>query len=64
VLGEHPADFDEFVDRLKVRTGLKGKALFQPLRAALTGRLDGPELALLVPLMGAARVRHRFERYS
>ena len=31
------------------KTGQKGKALFHPIRVALTGEPDGPELDLLVP---------------
>jgi glutamyl-tRNA synthetase/nondiscriminating glutamyl-tRNA synthetase len=34
---------------IKARTGQKGKALFHPIRLALTGRSDGPELDLAVP---------------
>ncbi|MBM3595590.1 MAG: glutamate--tRNA ligase [Alphaproteobacteria bacterium] len=37
---------------LKDATGRKGKALFQPLRQALTGRNHGPEMAALLPLIG------------
>jgi glutamyl-tRNA synthetase len=33
-------------------TGRKGKTLFMPLRMALTGRHDGPELRSLLPLLG------------
>ena len=40
---------------LKQATGLKGKALFHPLRLALTGRESGPELARLMPLIGRAK---------
>ncbi len=35
--------------RVKDRTGQKGRALFHPIRVALTGEADGPELDLLVP---------------
>jgi glutamyl-tRNA synthetase len=42
-------------------TGRKGKALFAPLRLALTGREDGPELKHLLPLIGRARVSARLE---
>lgn len=41
---------------LKENTGRKGRALFHPLRLALTGREDGPELAKLLPLIGRAGV--------
>jgi glutamyl-tRNA synthetase len=37
---------------LKDRTGRGGKALFLPLRRALTGRESGPEMAALLPLIG------------
>ena len=37
---------------LKGATGRKGKALFLPLRLALTGRHDGPELKSLLVLLG------------
>jgi glutamyl-tRNA synthetase len=37
---------------LKQATGRKGKSLFLPLRLALTGRPDGPELRNLLPLLG------------
>lgn len=42
-------------------TGKKGRALFHPLRLALTGREQGPELKLLLPLIGHTRVLHRLE---
>ncbi len=45
--------------RVKAETGRKGKALFHPLRLALTGREAGPDLAALLPLIGPARARAR-----
>ncbi len=50
-----------FVERVKQKTGTKGKALFHPLRLALTGREKGPEMAALFPLIGAARARARLK---
>ena len=41
--------------QLGEQTGRKGKALFQPLRLAHTGREHGPEMKNLLPLIGAAR---------
>ena len=38
-------------ERLKTATGLKGKALFMPLRLALTGMEHGPELVRAIPLI-------------
>ena len=44
---------------VKDASGAKGKALFQPLRLALTGEDHGPELKLLLPLIGRARALSR-----
>ena len=44
---------------LKAASGRKGRALFMPLRLALTGRQHGPELAALLPLIGRARALRR-----
>jgi glutamyl-tRNA synthetase len=43
--------FRGLADRVKQKTGLKGRSLFHPIRIALTGAGDGPELDLLVPAM-------------
>lgn len=55
-LREHGAPRDEaaykaMVERLKVATGAKGKALFMPLRLAMTGSEHGPELVRVIPLL-------------
>jgi glutamyl-tRNA synthetase len=44
---------------LKGLSGRKGRALFHPLRLALTGRESGPELAALLPLIGRVRALDR-----
>jgi nondiscriminating glutamyl-tRNA synthetase len=41
--------FRAIANELKARTGQKGKALFHPIRVALTGRAEGPELDLAIP---------------
>ena len=41
--------FRAVANQVKARTGQKGKALFHPIRVALTGRAEGPELDLAVP---------------
>jgi glutamyl-tRNA synthetase len=48
-----------WTDALKQATGRKGRALFMPLRLALTGEDHGPELRELLPLIGHARVEQR-----
>lgn len=54
------ADLSGLAGEFKTRLGLCGKALFLPLRAALTGRIDGPDLADLITLMPRERVREWF----
>jgi glutamyl-tRNA synthetase len=58
------ATWSEWTAAIKERTGAKGKALFHPLRLALTGREAGPELKFLLPMMGRDRVLARLEGTS
>lgn len=51
----------EWSSAVKEATGAKGRALFQPLRLALTGHEHGPELKHLLPLIGRARALARLE---
>ncbi len=51
--------FAVWTNAVKERTGRKGKALFHPLRKAITGTEDGPELKILLPLIGRERVFRR-----
>ena len=48
-----------WTEAVKTATDRKGKALFMPLRLALTGLDHGPELAHLMPLIGRERVLER-----
>lgn len=62
VLPEGPWDattWKAWTEAVKAATGVKGKALFMPLRLALTGLDHGPELAALLPLIGPERARAR-----
>ena len=45
----------QLADAVKAASGRKGRALFHPLRLALTGRDSGPEMAALLPLIGRER---------
>jgi nondiscriminating glutamyl-tRNA synthetase len=47
--------------QLEKRTGRKGKNLYAPLRAALTGKTKGPELVKTLPLLGKERIIHRLK---
>lgn len=59
VIHECPDDFRMFSKTLSQVAGLRGKALFMPLRAALTGQVHGPELARIYSLLGPERVFQR-----
>ncbi|MCL4716723.1 MAG: glutamate--tRNA ligase [Hyphomonadaceae bacterium] len=48
-----------FTGAVKEKTGAKGKALFMPLRQALTGLDHGPEMAALFALIGEEKARKR-----
>jgi len=47
--------------QLEKKTGCKGKGLYAPLRAAVTGKTKGPELAKTLPLLGRERVIKRLK---
>lgn len=49
----------QWTGAIKAASGLSGRALFHPLRLALTGRETGPELKALLPLLGRGEVLAR-----
>ncbi|HET8551886.1 MAG TPA: glutamate--tRNA ligase [Gammaproteobacteria bacterium] len=55
-------EFKSYVKQIGVAAGVKGKQLYMPLRAALTGETHGPELARVWNLLGPDRVRARLEK--
>lgn len=67
-----PRDSESYqvlAERLKSTTGAKGKKLFMPIRAAITGLVHGPELHRVIPLLqtgselrGVARILSPLER--
>jgi glutamyl-tRNA synthetase len=57
-------DFSAIVAAAKAATGLKGPALFKPLRAALTGRLAGPDLGMLLKAMPPGMAEQRLARFG
>src|SRR5690606_29202544 len=38
--------------QVSTETGAKGKMLFMPMRIAVSGRMHGPELNRIIPLLG------------
>ena len=59
VWGENP--WGALTATLKDATGRKGRALFLPLRQALTGMDHGPDMGELLPLIGEAQARRRLQ---
>lgn len=58
--GDH-AGCKAVVDSLGKELGLKGKDLYWPLRAALSGKVQGPDLGSIISILGAKRVKSRIE---
>ncbi|AGK99918.1 glutamate--tRNA ligase [Desulfoscipio gibsoniae] len=63
----HVGDLDEagaqaLLKKLPKELGLGGKKVYQPLRVALTGKVSGPDLHHLLPVLGAQRVIARLEK--
>src|SRR5580704_1860352 len=57
-------DLPAIAGAVRAATGRKGAALYMPLRAALTGRAHGPELAPLLRAMPAGKARERLARFA
>jgi glutamyl-tRNA synthetase len=53
------ATWSGWTKSVSATTGAKGRALFHPLRLALTGRESGPEMKKLLPLIGRTRALAR-----
>jgi len=56
-----PAGFREFASAVGAQTGTRGKALFMPLRVALSGVTHGPEMARVWDWLGPAECRRRLQ---
>tara|TARA_B100001109_G_scaffold84722_1_gene69154 strand:- start:2197 stop:2976 length:780 start_codon:yes stop_codon:yes gene_type:complete len=64
VLNSDVATWSEITKAIGDKTSLKGKALFMPLRAAITGQTFGPELDKVFELIGKEKVIERLEEAS
>lgn len=53
--------WNAWINEIKSKTGKKGKELFHPVRKALTARENGPELKILLPLMGRIKAYNRLK---
>jgi glutamyl-tRNA synthetase/nondiscriminating glutamyl-tRNA synthetase len=56
-------DFKNITKEIQKEYGYKGRALFHPIRIALTGEPSGVGLDLLVEVIGIERVKFRLERF-
>jgi nondiscriminating glutamyl-tRNA synthetase len=54
----------ELIKRIGKETGIKGRALFMPVRLALTGSAHGPDLPRIMAVIGAARCADLLDRAS
>ena len=55
-------DFAGLIKNIVKDTSVKGKNLYMPLRAAITGEVHGPELNLVLPILGKERCAARVKR--
>jgi glutamyl-tRNA synthetase len=53
--------WSKWTKSVSAATGAKGRALFHPLRLALTGRESGPEMKKLLPLIGRDKALARLK---
>lgn len=57
-------DHKDLAAPVKASVGASGKAFFKPLRMALTGRAEGPDLGALFAAMPRATIRARLARHA
>jgi glutamyl-tRNA synthetase len=61
-VAKYGTDIKQVLADMKSTLGVSGKLLFMPLRAALTGRVDGPEMAQIAEMLGKEKMQHRLSR--
>lgn len=61
ILEKYSTDFHAFIGALSETLSIKGKALYMPLRIALTGERHGPELVHIFEILGKEKIKSRFE---
>jgi len=54
-------DLTTIQNTVKEKTGIKGKTLFMSIRASVTGKQHGPELKLVLPLLGLPETLRRID---
>lgn len=61
-VNKYGTDIKQVLNEMKQTLNVSGKKLFMPLRAALTGRTDGPEMASIAEILGQKHMLHRLQR--
>lgn len=61
-IDKHGVEMKLVFDEMKKTLHVAGKALFMPVRYALTGRAHGPDMAQIAELLGVEKMKHRFSR--
>ncbi len=61
ILEKYGTDFHAFIGALSETLSIKGKALYMPLRIALTDERHGPELVHIFEILGKEKIKSRFE---
>lgn len=59
-----PEAFKEKMKEVQTETGIKGKQLFKPVRIALSGSEDGPELPKIATILGKEKVVRFLRRWQ
>lgn len=54
--------FVSVLKQVQKKTNVKGKALWMPMRVAMTGRMHGPELGPVAEVLGLKKCRQRIEQ--
>ncbi|MCB0728829.1 MAG: glutamate--tRNA ligase [Ignavibacteriae bacterium] len=60
----NPENYKTILSEVQKETGIKGKQLFKPLRIALTGSENGPELPLIAEIFGKDKVIDLIKKWS
>ena len=58
------AEVETLPKKIAATTGVKGKSLFMPIRAVITGQTHGPELKQILPILGRRAVLNRIAELS
>ena len=61
IVKDNWGDWSKTMELIGEATGTKGKGLFMPIRASITGQLSGPELDQVTKVMGQDRVVNRLK---